>query len=401
MAWKTLDDMDLDGKNVLVRVDVNVPVENGKVTDVSRLDRIASTVLEVLAKGGKPILLSHFGRPTRGFDLALSTQQVVPALSQVLNRRVHFASSCIGQVARDSVETLPEGDVLLLENTRFHAGETRNDRGFAKDLAALGDIYVNDTFSTAHRTHASVEAIARLLPSCAGRLMEEELNALTAALSHPKRPVMAVIGGSKVSSKLLLLRNLIGPMDQIVIGGGMANTFLAALGHNVGQSLCEHDLQDTAREILAAAKADNCKIILPVDVVVAREFKAFAESQIVASDDCPRDSMILDAGPKSSENICKHLDQVKTVIWNGPLGAFEIPPFNAASDAVALKVAELTEDGKILSVAGGGDTVAALKKSGSADSFSYISTAGGAFLEWLEGKTLPGVQALVENDIPV
>ncbi len=231
--------------------------------------------------------------------------------------------------------------------------------------------------------------------------MEEELNSLTSALSHPKRPVMAVIGGSKVSSKLLSLRILIGPMDQIVIGGGMANTFLAALGHNVGQSLCEHDLQDTAREILAAAKADNCKIILPVDVVVAREFKAFAESQIVASDDCPRDSMILDAGPKSSENICKHLDQVKTVIWNGPLGAFEIPPFNAASDAVALKVAELTEDGKILSVAGGGDTVAALKKSGSADSFSYISTAGGAFLEWLEGKTLPGVQALVENDIPV
>ncbi|MFK5997340.1 MAG: phosphoglycerate kinase [Rhodobacterales bacterium] len=401
MTWKTLDDMDLEGKNVLIRVDVNVPVEMGKVTDVSRLDRIAPTVLEVLAKGGKPILLSHFGRPPRGFDLALSTQQVVPALSQVLNRRVHFASSCIGQVARDSVETLPEGDVLLLENTRFHAGETRNDRGFAKDLAALGDVYVNDTFSTAHRAHASVEAIARLLPSCAGRLMEEEMNALTTALSTPKRPVMAIIGGSKVSSKLLLLRNLIGPMDQIVIGGGMANTFLAAQGYNVGQSLCEHDLQDTAREILAAARADSCEIILPIDVVVAREFKPFAENRIVAADACPRDSMILDAGPKSIENIYKHLDQVKTVIWNGPLGAFEIPPFNRATDAVALKVAELTEDGKILSVAGGGDTVAALKKSDAADSFSYISTAGGAFLEWLEGKTLPGVQALVENDIAV
>ena len=397
MAWKTLDDMDMDGKNVLIRVDVNVPCENGKVLDATRLDRITPTVLEVLAKGGKPILLSHFGRPTRGFDLALSTQQVVPALSHVLNRRVHFASSCIGQVARDSVETLPEGDVLLLENTRFHAGESRNDRGFAKDLAALGDIYVSDTFSTAHRTHASVVAIAELLPSCAGRLMEEELAALTSALSKPERPVMAIIGGSKVSSKLRLLRHMIGPMDQIVIGGGMANTFLAAQGYNVGQSLCEHDLQETAREILSEAKANNCEIILPVDVVIAREFKEFADHQTVDAGACPRDSMILDAGDKSIENICAHLDHVKTVIWNGPLGAFETPPFNHATDTIALKVAELTEDGKILSVAGGGDTVAALKKSGASDSFSYISTAGGAFLEWMEGKTLPGVAALVEN----
>ncbi len=397
MAWNTLDDMDMDGKNVLIRVDVNVPCENGKVLDATRLDRIAPTVLEVLAKGGKPILLSHFGRPTRGFDLALSTQQVVPALAQVLNRRVHFASSCIGQVARDSVETLPDGDVLLLENTRFHAGESRNERGFAKDLAALGDVFVNDTFSTAHRAHASVAAIAELLPSCAGRLMEEELAALTSALSKPERPVLAVIGGSKVSSKLELLRHMIGPMDQIVIGGGMANTFLAALGHNVGQSLCEHDLQDTARAIMAEAKADNCEIILPIDVVTAREFKEFADHQTIAADACPRDSMILDAGQKTIKNICDHLDKVKTVIWNGPLGAFEIPPFNIATDAVALKVAELTEDGKILSVAGGGDTVAALKKSGAADSFSYISTAGGAFLEWMEGKTLPGVAALIQS----
>ncbi|MEH6360653.1 MAG: phosphoglycerate kinase, partial [Amylibacter sp.] len=255
----------------------------------------------------------------------------------------------------------------------------------------------NDTFSTAHRAHASVAAIATLLPSCAGRLMEEELSALTAALSKPERPVLAVIGGSKVSSKLELLRHLIGPMDQIVIGGGMANTFLAALGHNVGQSLCEHEMQDTARAILEEAKADNCEIILPLDVVTAREFKEFAENQTVAADACPRDSMILDAGQKSIVNICKHLDQVKTVIWNGPLGAFEIPPFDVATDAVALKVAELTEDGKILSVAGGGDTVAALKKSGAADSFSYISTAGGAFLEWMEGKTLPGVAVLVDS----
>jgi len=394
MAWKTLDDMDLDGKNVLIRVDVNVPVENGKVTDTTRLDRIAPTVLEVLSKGGHPILLSHFGRPTRGFDLSMSTQQVAPALSQVLNRRVHFASSCIGKTAREAVDTLPEGDVLLLENTRFHAGEKQNDIEFAQDLAALGDVFVSDTFSTAHRAHASVAAIATLLPSCAGRLMEEELKALTNSLSEPERPVLAVVGGAKVSSKLVLLKNLIGPMDKIVIGGGMANTFLAAQGHKVGQSLCEHDLQDTAREILAAAEAAQCEIILPVDVVVAREFKEFAENKIRKADDCPRDTMILDAGPDSVENICQKLEDVKTVIWNGPLGAFEIPPFNTATDAVALKVAEMTEDGKILSVAGGGDTVAALKKSGAADSFSYISTAGGAFLEWMEGKTLPGVAAL-------
>lgn len=394
MAWKTLDDMDLNGKNVLIRVDVNVPVENGKVTDTTRLDRIAPTVLEVLSKGGRPILLSHFGRPTRGFNLAMSTQQVVPALSQVLNRRVHFASSCIGQTAREAVDTLPDGDVLLLENTRFHAGEKQNDRGFAKDLAALGDVFVSDTFSTSHRAHASVAAIATLLPSCAGRLMEEELKALTNSLSEPERPVLAVVGGAKVSSKLVLLKNLIGPMDKIVIGGGMANTFLAAQGYQVGQSLCEHDLQDTAREILAAAEAANCEIILPVDVVVTREFKEFAENKVRAANDCPRDTMILDAGPESVENICKKLEDVKTVIWNGPLGAFEIPPFNMATDAVALKVAELTEDGKVLSVAGGGDTVAALKKSGAAESFSYISTAGGAFLEWMEGKTLPGVAAL-------
>jgi len=397
MTWKTLDDMDFNGKNVLIRVDVNVPVENGKVSDATRLERITPTVLEVLAKGGKPILLSHFGRPGRGFDKAFSTAQVVPALAHTLNRRVHFSSSSIGEKARECVDALPEGDVLLLENTRFHPGECRNDLEYAKQLAALGDIYVNDTFSTAHRAHASVAAIAGLLPSCAGRLMEEELKALTAVLSTPERPVMAIIGGSKVSSKLDLLHNMIGPMDMLVIGGGMANTFLAAQGYSVGQSLCEHDLLDSARAILAKAKAKKCEIILPVDVVVAREFKEFAENKTVAADACPSDSMILDAGPQSIDNICEHLDRVKTVIWNGPLGAFEMPPFNAATDAVALKVAELTEDGKVLSVAGGGDTVAALKKTGAADSFSYISTAGGAFLEWMEGKTLPGVQALVDS----
>ncbi|MCP5075901.1 MAG: phosphoglycerate kinase [Rhodobacteraceae bacterium] len=399
MKWNTLDDMDLNGKNVLIRVDVNVPVANGKVTDITRLNRLAPTVLEVLEKGGKPILLSHFGRPTRGFDLSLSTQQVIPALAEVLGHRVHFASSCIGKVAIEAVETLPDGDVLLLENTRFHAGEKANDPEFAAELARLGDVFVSDTFSTAHRAHASVEALARILPSCAGRLMQEELSALETALGAPERPVLAVVGGSKVSSKLELLTNLIEPMDAIVIGGGMANTFLAAQGFEVGQSLCEHSMQDTALEILAKAKAANCDIILPVDIVIAREFKAFAENKVRDADNCSQDCMILDAGPKSIDAIRDYLETVKTVIWNGPLGAFEIPPFNAATDAVALRVSELTKSGKLLSVAGGGDTVAALKKSGAASGFSYISTAGGAFLEWMEGKSLPGVAVLVREAV--
>jgi phosphoglycerate kinase len=395
MALRTLDSFDLKGKNVLIRVDMNVPMQNGLVTDATRLSRAVPTILEVLEKGGKPILLSHFGRPTRGFDLALSTQHAATALANRLKKRVHFATSCIGDTAQKAVETLPEGDVLLLENTRFHAGEKKNDPEFAAELAKLGDIYVNDTFSTAHRAHASVEAIARLLPSCAGRLMEEEISKLEAALSTPERPVLAVVGGAKVSSKLMLLEHLIEPMDKIVIGGGMANTFLAAKGYNIGQSLCEHDMQDTARAIMENAKAANCEIILPVDVVAAKEFAANSEHDIVAADACPADAMILDAGPKTIELIKKHLDESKTVIWNGPLGAFEIPPYNVATDAAAQHVAALTKAGKLLSVAGGGDTVAALNGSRSADDFTYISTAGGAFLEWLEGKTLPGVAALM------
>ncbi len=395
MALRTLDSFDLKGKNVLIRVDMNVPMQNGLVTDATRLSRAVPTILEVLEKGGKPILLSHFGRPTRGFDLALSTQHAATALANRLKKRVHFATSCIGDTAQKAVETLPEGDVLLLENTRFHAGEKKNDPEFAAELAKLGDIYVNDTFSTAHRAHASVEAIARLLPSCAGRLMEEEISKLEAALSTPERPVLAVVGGAKVSSKLMLLEHLIEPMDKIVIGGGMANTFLAAQGYNIGQSLCEHDMQDTARAIMENAKAANCEIILPVDVVAAKEFAANSEHDIVAADACPADAMILDAGPKTIELIKKHLDESKTVIWNGPLGAFEIPPYNVATDAAAQHVAALTKAGKLLSVAGGGDTVAALNGSRSADDFTYISTAGGAFLEWLEGKTLPGVAALM------
>ncbi len=397
MTLITLDDMDLAGKNVLIRVDVNVPVENGQITDITRLNRIVPTVLEVLEKGGKPVLLSHFGRPTSGFDSALSTQQVIPALADVLGRRVHFASSCIGKVAQDAVNTLPEGDVLLLENTRFHAGEKANDPEFAAELALLGEAFVSDTFSTAHRAHASVEALAHLLPSCAGRLMQEELSVLDSALGDPERPVLAVVGGAKVSSKLELLTHLIKPMDAIVIGGGMANTFLAAQGFQVGQSLCEHSMKSTALEILADAKAANCEIVLPVDIVIAREFKAFAEHKLRDANDCPLDCMILDAGPKTVDYISEYLETVKTVIWNGPLGAFEIPPFNVATDAVALRVAELTEQGALLSVAGGGDTVAALKKTGAAERFSYISTAGGAFLQWMEGKTLPGVAVLQKD----
>ncbi|PIB24946.1 phosphoglycerate kinase [Amylibacter kogurei] len=394
MSLRTLDDFDFTGKNVLIRVDVNVPTDNGRVTDLTRLDRIVPTVLEVLKKGGKPILLSHFGRPTRGFDLNLSTQQTVNALSQVLKHRVHFATSCIGETAQKAVETLPAGDVLLLENTRFHAGEKNNDPEFAAELAKLGDYFVSDTFSTAHRAHASVVGVAELLPSCAGRLMEEEIKQLEAALSKPERPVLAVVGGAKVSSKLELLTNLITPMDTIVIGGGMANTFLAAQGYNVGQSLCEHDLLDTAREILKNAKDANCEIVLPVDIVTSHEFKAYSDNETLAADACPADSMILDAGPKTVELIKSHLDKSKTVIWNGPLGAFEIHPYNAATDAAATHVAALTKAGKLLSVAGGGDTVAALNSSNAGKDFTYISTAGGAFLEWLEGKTLPGVAVL-------
>tara|TARA_B100000780_G_scaffold141427_1_gene99021 strand:- start:1570 stop:2760 length:1191 start_codon:yes stop_codon:yes gene_type:complete len=395
MRLRTLDDFDLKNKNVLIRVDLNVPMLNGQVTDSTRLTRAVPTILEVLEKGGKPILLSHFGRPTRGFDLTMSTQQAVTALSNRLKKRVHFATSCIGETAQLAVDTLPEGDVLLLENTRFHQGEKKNDPGFATELAKLGDIFVSDTFSTAHRAHASVEGIAHLLPSCAGRLMEEEIYKLEAVLSAPERPVLAVVGGAKVSSKLMLLKHLIGPMDKIVIGGGMANTFLAAQGHNIGQSLCEHEMQDTARSILENAKAMNCEIILPVDIVAAKEFSANSEHEILPANKCPADAMILDVGPKTITLIKKHLDKAKTVIWNGPLGAFEIQPYNIATDKAAAHVAFLTETGKVLSVAGGGDTVAALNGSGSAKKFTYISTAGGAFLEWLEGKTLPGVAVLM------
>ena len=394
MGWKTLDDIDLDGKVVLTRVDINVPVEDGKVTDATRIERIAPTIQDILAKGGKPVLLAHFDRPKGKVVPSMSLKVTLPALEKAFGQKVAFAGDCVGPEAEAAVKALHDGGILLLENTRFHAGEEKNDPDFARALAALGDVYCNDAFSAAHRAHASTEGIAKLLPSCAGRLMQAELTALEKALAKPERPVVAVVGGAKVSTKLELLGNLIAKVDSIVIGGGMANTFLAAQGIDVGKSLCEHDMTGTATEIMAKAKAANCALILPEDVVVAGEFKANAPSEVVAADACPADKMILDAGPKAIEAVKEAFRGAKTLVWNGPLGAFEIPPFNTATDAAALEAAKLTKAGKLLSVAGGGDTVAALNASGAAADFTYVSTAGGAFLEWLEGKTLPGVAAL-------
>ena len=394
MAWKTLDDMDLAGKTVLTRVDINVPVEAGEVTDATRIERIRPTIDDILSKGGKPVLLAHFGRPKGKVVPDMSLEMIRQAVEDTLGHTVTFADDCIGDVAEAAVEAQEAGEVLLLENTRFHPGEEANDPGFADQLAKLGDIYCNDAFSAAHRAHASTEALAHRLPSCAGRLMEAELKALEGALGDPERPVVAVVGGAKVSTKLELLGNLIDKVDSLVIGGGMANTFLAAQGIDVGKSLAEHDMTDTAKEIMDKAATTGCTLLLPTDVVVAREFKAHAETETVAADACPPDAMILDAGPDSVAAIIEAFKSAKTLVWNGPLGAFEIPPFNAATDAAARAAAELTRAGSLRSVAGGGDTVAALNGSGAAEDFTYVSTAGGAFLEWLEGKTLPGVAAL-------
>ncbi|MFZ5961313.1 phosphoglycerate kinase [Thalassococcus sp. BH17M4-6] len=394
MAWKTLDQMDLDGKRVLTRVDINVPVEDGRVTDATRIERIAPTVADILAAGGKPVLLAHFGRPKGKRVDEMSLQPLIPALEKALDAKVVFAADCIGPAAKAAVDALQPGEVLLLENTRFHAGEEKNDAELAAGMAELGDVYCNDAFSAAHRAHASTEALARLLPSCAGRLMQAELSALEKALGDPERPVLAVVGGAKVSTKLELLSNLVEKVDMLVIGGGMANTFLAAQGLDVGKSLCEHEMTGTAKEIAEKAAAGGCEILLPRDVVVAREFKAGAENEVVKAEDCPADAMILDAGPDSVAHVGQALERAKTLIWNGPLGAFEIAPFDAATNAAAGHAAKLSREGKLVSVAGGGDTVAALNKAGAAEDFTYISTAGGAFLEWMEGKTLPGVAAL-------
>ncbi|MFG1276726.1 phosphoglycerate kinase [Xanthobacter autotrophicus] len=392
-AFRTLDDADLADKRVLVRVDLNVPMEAGRVTDETRLKAILPTIRTITDKGGKVVLLAHFGRP-KGRDESQSLAPVAKALEGQLGRKVAFASDCVGEEASSAISRLAAGEVLVLENTRFHAGEEKNAADFVDALASLGDIYVNDAFSAAHRAHASTEGLARKLPAYAGRSMESELAALTKALEAPVRPVLAVVGGSKVSSKLELLGNLVRKVDILVIAGGMANTFLAALGKKVGKSLCEHDLADTAREILEKAKAAGCEIVLPVDAVVAKEFKANAANRVVSVDEVGDDEMILDAGPETVAVVAQKLDGAKTVVWNGPFGAFEMTPFDAATVAVARDVGKRTSAGTLLSVAGGGDTVAALNHAGVAGDFSYVSTAGGAFLEWLEGKALPGVEAL-------
>jgi phosphoglycerate kinase len=394
-AFKTLDELDAKGKRVVVRVDLNVPIENGEVRDATRIERIVPTVKELLDKGAAVILLAHFDRPKGKVVPEMSLKPVAPALEEALGRPVTFVfTDWHDGKAIAAAKAAKPGQCLLMENTRYHAGEEKNDSGLCNVFASLGDAYVNDAFSAAHRAHASTEGIAELVPAYAGRAMEAELKALESCLERPKRPLVAVVGGAKVSTKLELLGNLSGIANVIVIGGGMANTFLAAQGFRVGKSLCEHDLAATARDILATAKSRSCEILLPVDAVVAKEFKAGSPHRVVAIADVAADDMILDAGPQSVAAIGAAFDKARTLVWNGPLGAFEIEPFDNATNEAARHAAALTKAGKLVSIAGGGDTVAALNQAGVADDFSYISTAGGAFLEWLEGKPLPGVQAL-------
>ncbi|MGF1455670.1 MAG: phosphoglycerate kinase [Alphaproteobacteria bacterium] len=396
--FKTLDDLAAEGgtsgKTVLVRLDLNVPTENGTVTDATRIERSARTLKDLAAAGARVVMLSHFGRPKGQVVPDMSLQPVVQAVADVLGAPVAFAEDCVGEPARRVISSLSDGTFAVLENTRFHAGEEKNDPDFTRALAALGDVFVADAFSAAHRAHASTEGLAHHLPTYAGRAMEAELAALETALTAPDRPVVAVVGGAKISSKLDLLNNLIARVDKLVIGGGMANTFLAAEGTAVGASLCEHDLADTARAIMAAAKDQDCEIILPADGVVAREFRAEAPSRTVPIDAVGTDDMILDVGTDTVQHIARVFDEAKTVVWNGPLGAFEITPFDNGTNMAARHAALLTRSGRLTSVAGGGDTVAALNRAGASEDFTYISTAGGAFLEWLEGKSLPGVEIL-------
>jgi phosphoglycerate kinase len=398
-GFRTLDDLELAGRRVLLRADLNVPMRDGKVTDATRLVRLAATVNELVEKRARVVLLSHFGRPKGRVDVALSLSQVVPALEAALEaalcgRQVKFAADCVGPEAQAAVAGLADGEVALLENLRFHPGEEANDAEFAQALAALGDLYVDDAFSSAHRAHASTDALARLLPAAAGRLMQAELEALDAALGNPARPLAAIVGGAKISSKLDVLGNLAGQVDTLIIGGGMANTFLNAAGVAVGRSLCEHDLAGTARGIMARAKDAGCEIVLPVDAVVAAELKANAATLTVPIGAVPEEMMILDIGPKSIAALKARITDSRTLVWNGPLGAFETPPFEAGTVEVARAAAGQTSLGNLVSVAGGGDTVAALAMAGVGDDFTYVSTAGGAFLEWLEGGDLPGVAAL-------
>ena len=394
MNVRTLDDAgSLKGKRVLVRVDLNVPMENGRVADATRIERVLPTIREIVDEGGMVVLLAHFGRP-KGRDPKESLRPVAQALSEHLGKPVAFADDCVGEAAESAVAALSDGDVALLENTRFHLGEEKNDPGFAEELAKLGDLYVNDAFSAAHRAHASTEGLARLLPAYAGRGMQAELEALSKGLDTPRRPVCAVVGGAKVSTKIDLLENLVAKVDALVIGGGMANTFLHAIGIGIGRSLAEKNLAATAQRIIDKARDHTCAILLPVDVVVAYEFKANAPHHMYGIDAVPEDGMILDIGSQSVERVNAAINDAATLVWNGPLGAFELVPFDQGTVAAARHAAERTRSGQLVSVAGGGDTVAALNHAGVADAFTYVSTAGGAFLEWLEGKALPGVEAL-------
>jgi len=393
-AFRTLDDAVVSGKRVLLRVDLNVPTENGRVTDTTRIERVKGTIEELADKGGKVILLAHFGRPKGTRNEEFSLKPVAAAVSEIVKRPVAFADDCVGKVAADAIARMKNGDILLLENTRFYKGEEKNDPALVEEMAKLGDLYVNDAFSAAHRAHASTEGVAHKLPSYAGRAMQAELEALDVALGSPQHPVAAIVGGAKVSTKLDLLGNLVNKVDYLIIGGGMANTYLFAQGKGVGKSLCEKDMADTARKILDSAGKVNCRIVLPADAVVAKELKAHVHARVVDVGHVGEDEMILDIGPKSVVAVEEILRQLKTLVWNGPFGAFETPPFEAATFAIAKTVGALTREGKLKSVAGGGDTVAALNEADVAGAFTYVSAAGGAFLEWMEGKALPGVEAL-------
>ena len=394
MAYRTLDGVAVAGRHVLVRADLNVPVRNGKITDLTRIERLSPTIRELSAAGARVLVCSHFDRPNGKRVPEMSLAPMAVALGEVLQRKVRFAEDCVGLPAQQAAERMSDGDVLVLENTRFHPGEEKNDPAFAARLAELADLYVNDAFSAAHRAHASTQGVAKLLPAYAGRLMQAELEALEAALARPVRPVAAIVGGSKVSTKLDLLGNLVTKVDVLVIGGAMANTFLAAGGTGVGRSLQEAEMHATARDILARAATAGCEILLPVDAVVATEFRPNPPTQVVPISAVPAETMILDVGPATVAAIEARLAEVKTLVWNGPLGAFETPPFDAATVALARVVAARTQAGTLRSVAGGGDTVSALRHAGVLDQLSYVSSAGGAFLEWMEGKTLPGVAAL-------
>ena len=394
MTFKTLDQVDVAGKRALVRVDFNVPMEDGQVSDDTRLRAAKPTIDKLRAGGAKVILLAHFDRPKGKVVPSMSLAPIVAPLAKVLGAPVAFAEDCIGPKARAAVNAMAAGDILLLENVRFHAGEEANDRVFADALAANGDLYVDDAFSAAHRAHASTEAIARRLPAYAGEQMRLELDALDAALGHPQRPVLGIVGGSKVSTKLDLLKHLVTKLDKLAIGGGMANTFLYAQGHDVGASYCEKELAETAREIIRLAGQNNCKLFLPIDIVVAEKLAPGAPARVRDIGHVDDDERILDAGPETVERLCRAIGNSKTLIWNGPLGVFEMPPFDKGTMAAARHAAELARAGKLVAVAGGGDTVAALNAAGVTGDFTFVSTAGGAFLEWMEGKALPGVAAL-------